>query len=198
MVELCLLGCSIFFLTLNLVSFYPKITSLKYNFRFRKNFSNQLLINDKLYVNIERMLKRYNSLFFVIKLNVGVTLKKSQFIPYEQNFKLYKNLSLNDNIDCIPHFLNNWIIVDFEYHFFMSKNYSIFAFINYSNKLKTNLRLMYLYLEYYDNYMLRIGLSKTYLGLGFQIKTPIRQIPVIRIQYLFNSSQVLFGILTNY
>nr|ARO91015.1 hypothetical protein [Corynoplastis japonica] len=163
--------------------------------------------------NVAYNIKLYNEIYIPL-LNIYY----SQYAPFiicntsfTFSFNDYKCIELSQILFDIGYSVSNKSIknnshtqslnnLNVEYHFYVQKYYSLFLILSYKQQLTNYLQLMKTSIGNYNHHTTINIYNQIIIGIGKQIRVPIRQIPIIRLQYMMTHQgypRFLFTITTD-
>nr|QUE28899.1 hypothetical protein [Porphyropsis coccinea] len=132
--------------------------------------------------------KPFNKQCFLYNTEIGHLFGSSTFFPYLEKFELKSPESIRGYTNSISEFPKLFYKQSIEYHLATPNNHSVFLFCDYiymthrTNFLFNNELLKLLIITHKEKqYKNKIG-----FGIGYQLKTSIKSLPPIRIEYAIN------------
>nr|YP_010337244.1 hypothetical protein MW575_pgp031 [Pseudoerythrocladia kornmannii]UNJ16829.1 hypothetical protein [Pseudoerythrocladia kornmannii] len=165
---------------------YIKNTIQNYHYKF----ANRTIIKSTLFkiFNFNEKKGWFSRQCLLLDLEIGHLSGSSSFFPYLEQFELRSPEAIrgypNNILDLPKSFYKNSI----EYHLASPNNHSLFVFIDYIKKNDRKLFpltediLKLLMNQCHNNH----STNKMTIGLGYQLRTPIKKLPPIRLEYSIN------------
>nr|QUE30053.1 hypothetical protein [Erythrocladia irregularis] len=171
-----------YFLPIN----YIKNTTHNYNY----NFANRTIIKSTLY-KINNFIEKkciFTAHCFLFDIEIGWLSGSSTFFPYLEQFELSSPEAIRGYANNIIAFPKSFYKNSIEYHLVSGSNHSFFLFID---SLHKNQRSVFRLTEDIIKLLLtqkakEESSNKMSIGIGYQLKTFIRRLPPIRIEYTIN------------